>query len=150
MRELILPRLKIAATIGFLSTGELHRNYVNEYYSSYSTMTSSTFTSFWALVFSISPLWFFLLSTKTSYKKNKSSDLSSMHWTRFFFKIFQHCETWNVLGLLLSYKLEEIELILFFKSCIIQIFVHQVCMNLLFYTVKLVESYKLYHTNRLM
>ena len=49
----------------------------------------------------------------------------------------------------LYYKLEEIELILFFGSCIIQIFVHQVCMNWLFYTVKLVESYKLYHTNRL-
>ena len=38
-----------------------------------------------------------------------------------------------------SYKLEEIELILFFKSCIIQIFGHQVCMNSLFYTIKLVE-----------
>ena len=50
----------------------------------------------------------------------------------------------------LYYKLEEIELILFFRSCIIQVFVHQVCMNWLFYTAKLVESYKLYHTNRLM
>ena len=55
-----------------------------------------------------------------------------------------------MIGLFPSCKLEEIELILFFKSCIMQIFVHQVCMNLLFYTVKLVVSYKLYHANRLM
>ena len=34
-------------------------------------------------------------------------------------------------------------------TSIIQIFVYQVCMNSLFYTAKLVESYKLYHTNRL-
>ena len=56
----------------------------------------------------------------------------------------------NMIGLFPLYKLEEIELILFFKSFIKQMFVHQVCMNLLFYTVKVVESYKLYHTNRLM
>ena len=56
----------------------------------------------------------------------------------------------NVIGLFPSYKLEEIELILFLKSCIIQIFVHQVCMNSLFYTGKLVESNKLFHTNRLI
>ena len=55
-----------------------------------------------------------------------------------------------MIGLFPSYKLEEIELILFFKSCIIQIFVHQVFMSSLFYTVKLVESYNLYHANRLM
>ena len=55
-----------------------------------------------------------------------------------------------MIGLFPLYKLEEIELVLFFKSCIIQIFVHQVCMSSLFYTVKLVASYKLYHTNRLM
>ena len=42
-----------------------------------------------------------------------------------------------------SYKFEEIELILFFKSSIIQIFVHQNCMNSLFDIVNLVESYKL-------
>ena len=89
-----------------------------------------------------SPLWYFW--------KNKSPDLSSIHWTRFFFKIIQHCQKWNVTGLFPSYKLEEIEPFLFFKSVIIQIFVHQVCMKLLFYTVKLVESYKLYHTSRLM
>ena len=54
-------------------------------------------------------------------------------------------------GLFPSYKLEEIELILPFKSCIIHIFVDQVCMNSLFYTVKLLGSYnKLYHTNCLM
>ena len=34
-----------------------------------------------------------------------------------------------------------------FKNCIIQIFIFHVCMNSLFYTVKLVASYKLYHTN---
>ena len=50
MRELIPPRL--AATIGFLSTGELYKGYVHEYYRFYSTMNSSTFTSFRALVFS--------------------------------------------------------------------------------------------------
>ena len=33
----------------------------------------------------------------------------------------------------------------FFKSCMIQMLVYQVCMNSLFYMVKLVESYKLYH-----
>ena len=48
--------------------------------------------------------------------------VSPSHWTMFFFKIIQHCETWNVIGLFPLYKLEEIELILFFKSCIIQIF----------------------------
>ena len=47
--------------------------------------------------------------------------------------------------------MEKIELNLFFKSCIIEmVFVDQVCMNSLFYTAKLVESYKLYHTNRLI
>ena len=46
LRELILPRLLLATTIGFLSTGELYKSYVYEYYSSYSTMKSSTFTSF--------------------------------------------------------------------------------------------------------
>ena len=38
--------------------------------------------------------------------------------------------------------MEEIELILFFKSCIIQIFVHQACMNSLF-----TQSNKLNHTS---
>ena len=33
---------------------------------------------------------------------------------------------------ILSYKLDEIELILFLKSCIVQTFVHQVFLNLLF------------------
>ena len=55
-----------------------------------------------------------------------------------------------MIGLIPSYKLEEIDLILFFKSSIIQIFAHQVCMSSLSYTVKLVESCKLYHTNRLI
>ena len=90
----------------------------------------------------------FLFRTKSSYQNNESSDLSSIHWTRFFFKIIQHQETWNVIGLFPSYKLEEIELILFFKCRIIQIFVHQVCVNLL--KVKLVAWYKFYHTNCLM
>ena len=44
MRELIPHRL--AATIGFLSTGELCKSYVYEYYFFYSTINSSTFTSF--------------------------------------------------------------------------------------------------------
>ena len=90
----------------------------------------------------------FLFRTKSSYQNNESTDLSSIHWTRFFFKIIQHRETWNVIGLFPSYKLEEIELILFFKCRIIQIFVHQVCVNLL--KVKLVAWYKFYHTNCLM
>ena len=69
MRELIPP--KLAATIGFLSTGELYKSYIYEYYSSYSTMNSSTFTSFLAFVFSI----FSSLIKNT----NKSHDLSSIH-----------------------------------------------------------------------
>ena len=51
MRETIPPRL--AATIGLLSTGELYKSYVYEYYPFYSTMNSSTFTFFRAFVFSI-------------------------------------------------------------------------------------------------
>ena len=43
--------------------------------------------------------------------------------------------------------MEEIELILLFTTCVIQIFVHQVCINSLFDAIRLVESYKLYHTN---
>ena len=65
-----------------------------------------------------------------------------------YFLLKKTSETWNDIGLLPSYKLEEIKLIPFFKSCIIQIFVNQICMNSLLYTFKLVESYKLYHTNR--
>ena len=53
MRELILPRLQHAATIGLLSTEELYKSYVYEHYSFYSTMNSSSFTSFRAFVFSI-------------------------------------------------------------------------------------------------
>ena len=48
---------------------------------------------------------------------------------------------WNVIGLFYSHKLGERELILL---CVIQISVHQFYMNLLFYTVRLVESYKLW------
>ena len=96
------------------------------------------------LLFAFSSFPFFLITSLIFLLFTKTSlflpDLSSFHKTRFFFKIIQHCETWNVIGLFPSCKLEEIELILFFKSCIIQIFVHQVCMNSLFYTVKLVES----------
>ena len=56
MGELILPRLQLAVTIGFLSTGELYKSYVYEYYYSfYSTVSNSTFTSFCAFVFSIFP-----------------------------------------------------------------------------------------------
>ena len=51
LRKLISP--KFAATIGFLSAGELHQSYGYEYYSSYSTMNSSAFTSFRLFVFSI-------------------------------------------------------------------------------------------------
>ena len=43
IRELILPRLQLAATIGFLSTGELY----------YSTMNSSTFSFFLRFILSI-------------------------------------------------------------------------------------------------
>ena len=57
--------------------------------------------------------------------KNKSPELSSINWTIFFFKIIQHCKTWNVIVLFPSYKVEETEL-LFFKSYIIQICVNQV------------------------
>ena len=66
MRELIPPRL--AATIGFLSTGELYKSYVYECYSFYPAMNSSTFTSF---ALSSSPF--------SSLIKNKSHDLSSIH-----------------------------------------------------------------------
>ena len=51
MRELIPPRL--AATIGFLSTGESYKSYVYECYPFYSTINRSTFTSFRAFVFPI-------------------------------------------------------------------------------------------------
>ena len=34
-----------------------------------------------------------------------------------------------MIGLLQSHKLEEIELALFLKSCMIQTFVHRVCMT---------------------
>ena len=53
MRELILPRLQHAATIGLLSIGELYKSYVYEHYSFYSAMNSSSFTSFRAFVLSI-------------------------------------------------------------------------------------------------
>ena len=53
MRELIPPRLQLAATIGFPSAGELYKSYVYDYCSLYSTMNSSTFISFRAFVFSI-------------------------------------------------------------------------------------------------
>ena len=45
-RELLPPILQLAATTGFLSTGELYKSYGYEYYSSYSVMNSSAFTSF--------------------------------------------------------------------------------------------------------
>ena len=53
LRELILPKLQLAATIVYLSTGELNKNYGYEYYSSYSTMNSLAFRSFCPFVFSI-------------------------------------------------------------------------------------------------
>ena len=40
IRKLIPPRLELAATIGFLSTGESYKSYVYEYYSFCSTMNS--------------------------------------------------------------------------------------------------------------
>ena len=51
VRELISPRL--VAAIGSLPTGELIKSCVYEYYPFYSTMNSSTFTSFCTFVFSI-------------------------------------------------------------------------------------------------
>ena len=48
---------------------------------------------------------------KNLLQKNESPDLNSIHQTRFFFKIIQHYETWNVIAQFPSYKLEEIELI---------------------------------------
>ena len=82
LRELNTHRLQLAATIGFLSTGELYKGYGCEYYSSYSTMNSSAFISFQSFTFSIfsSPITslIFLLSTKTFYKK-KLPGLSSFH-----------------------------------------------------------------------
>ena len=55
LRELIWARLELSAANAFLWTGELYKCYVytSEYYSSYSTMSSSRFTSFHAFVFSI-------------------------------------------------------------------------------------------------
>ena len=96
-------------------------------------MNCSAFTSFHHFVFSI-----FLFS-------NYVFDFFTFNK---YFLLKKTSETWDEIGLLPSFKLEEIKLILFFKSCIIQIFVNQICMNSLLYTVKLVESYKLYHTNR--
>ena len=70
LRELISPRIQLAATIGFLSTGELYKSYVYENYSSYSAML---FNIYFFFALSSSP--FFLLyhlcdfSTKISYKK---------------------------------------------------------------------------------
>ena len=49
---------------------------------------------------------FFLCTNFLS--KNKSTVLSY----RFFFKVILHCETWNVIGLFPSYKLEKIGLLL--------------------------------------
>ena len=74
MRELIPPRLRFPATIGFLSTGELYKSYVYQYYYSYSTMNSSTFTSFHAFVFyifssPIASLIFFTFHKKRLIKK---------------------------------------------------------------------------------
>ena len=40
IRKLIPPRLELAATIGFLSTGESYKSYVYEYYSFCSTTNS--------------------------------------------------------------------------------------------------------------
>ena len=81
LRELIPHRLPLAATIGFLSTGELYKSYGYEYYSSYSTMNSSAFTSFCSFAFSIffleSPVWFFYFPQILV--KNKSHELSSFH-----------------------------------------------------------------------
>ena len=143
------PDYNLQPQLAFYQNGNNTRVNVSEHFSFYSAIAIQHFLLF-ALVFSIfSPLITsdFLLPTKSSYKKHNSPDLSSIHLTRFLFKITQHCETWNMIGLFPSYKLEEIELILFFKSYITQIFLHQVCMNWLFYTVKLVESYRLHHTN---
>ena len=65
------------------TTGELHKSYGYEYYSSYSTMKSSAFTSFRPFIFFIFSFLItsliFLLSTKTSYKTNELPDLSSFH-----------------------------------------------------------------------
>ena len=100
----------------------------------YSTTNSLTFTYFRAFVFSIfSSLITSLIFFYSPQKLLKSPDLSSIYWTRFFFKTVQHCETWNVIVLFLSYNLEEIELTQFFRSCINEIFLHHVCMNSLNY-----------------
>ena len=74
LRELIPHRLPLAVTIGFLSTGELYKSYGYEYYSYYSSMNSSAFTSFHPFVLSIFfsqiTSLIFLLPTKTYKKTN--------------------------------------------------------------------------------
>ena len=134
--------------MAFYQQGSHEKSYVYEYYFCCSTMNSSTFIYFHAFVFISFPFFFsnhlsdFLYFLYKLLIKNKSPDLSSLHWTIFFFNILQHYETWNVIDLFPSHKLEEIELILIFKSCSIQIY-----MNSMFHTEKLVESCKLYHAN---
>ena len=148
MRDPIQLRLWLAPTIGLLWAAESYKkNYVYEYF--FFLLNNEQVNTYFFLRFRLLHFFFsnYLYDIFTSHK---SPYLSSIHWTGFFFKIIQHCETWNVIGLFPLYKLEEIELIIFFKSCIIQIFAHQICINLLFYAVKLDESYKLYNTNRLM
>ena len=83
-------------------------------------MNNSTFTSFRAFSFSIFSSLIIFLVIFTFHKnfllnKNKSPDLSYINWIRFFFKIIQHWETWNVIGLFPSYQLEEIKLSYFSK-----------------------------------
>ena len=52
MREPVIFRLELVATIDFLSTGNSYKSYAYEYYFSYLAMKSSTFTSFGNFVFS--------------------------------------------------------------------------------------------------
>ena len=79
------------------------------------------FISFLTIVFSI----FSSLSTSLIVLPTKTSPDKFYLSSRFFLKIIQHIKSWNVIGAFLSYKLEEKELILFLKSCIMQIFVHK-------------------------
>ena len=112
-------------------------------------MNSLIFTSIRAFFFSIFSSLHTLIFPQKLIKKKQITWFKLHSSNHIFLQNNSALRTWNVIGLFPSYKLEEIELILFFKSCIIQIFAHQVCMNSLFNTVKLVESYKLYHRNRL-
>ena len=72
------PAQAITITITF--NRELYKSYIYEYYSSYSTMNSSKFTSFRAFVFSV---LFFSITSMIFPQKfliNKTKDVKELSW----------------------------------------------------------------------